>query len=197
MSILNNFRILLIVSGLFVSSTSFGVTKKKLTLKDISIYYDRNKVTSEASKALIDERSRKLSLHQTMGHITAGLMVASFLTAIMAKNKQDKSDRKNNKNPYSMHRSLSYLTAASYYYTGYLSLTAPKRRDFKDEHKRKIHKHLAYIHIPMMILTPILGTIAYNQQKNNGTIHGIGKLARPIMYLSLTSFLSAWGIMTF
>ena len=188
---------LLIVSLLFSTSLFADVATKTTMLEDLGIHYDEEKITDEESEKFTEERAWKLNLHPTMGHITAGLMAASVFTALMARNRDNNRGRTDGTGPINFHRGLSYVTALSYYYTGYLSLTAPKPVNFEDGHDRKLHKHMAYIHVPMMILAPILGTIAYSQRKKYGETRGIGKMARPAMYLGAAAFFTAWGVMTF
>lgn len=188
--------IILFVSLLF-SSSLYSEEVKTTMLEDLGIHYDENKITNEQMDNFLEERTWKMNLHPTMGHITAGLMTVSVATALMAKNRDNNKGRTDGTGPINLHRAISYITAASYFFTGYLSLTAPKPVDFEDEHDRKIHKHLAYVHVPAMILAPILGTIAYNQRKKYGETRGIGKMARPAMYIAAAAFFGAWGVMTF
>jgi hypothetical protein len=173
-------------------------SENETLLQSLGIHFDETKLTSDEVERLVEEREWKLSHHRTMGHVTAGLMAASFITALAAKRNGRKGNRQGSgMGPWRRHQHLSYLTSLSYFYTAYLSLSAPKPMDFEDEHERKIHKHMAYIHFPMMVLAPILGTIAINQIDKDGEVSGIGKLARPAMYLGAISFFTAWTVMTF
>lgn len=165
-------------------------------LQDLGIHYDEDKVNEKELDAYLEERAWKLERHKLMGHVTMGLMTASFVTAMMARNRR-KNRGWDGRGPITLHKNLGYTTALSYYYTAYLSLTAPKPTNFDDEHERKIHKHMAYIHFPTMILAPILGTIANNQWEKDGKTSGLGKLAKPVMYAGALSFFAAWGVMTF
>lgn len=167
-----------------------------IQLQDIGIHFDPKTLSDKEANFLYNERASKLELHPKMGKITAGLMLASFLTAQMARAKRGNINNAGN-GALKIHKNLSYFTAISYYTTAYLSLSAPKPIDFEDDSQRIWHKRLAYIHFPIMILAPIIGTIAYNQIQKNGKVSGIGKLQRPMMYIGSAAFLSAYLVMDF
>ena len=187
---------------LFVSfhNLSFAVetTKNETLLKKLGIHFDPTdkKITQEEMMKFYDKRTHKLKAHRHMGHATAAMMLASFFTARKARNDRDFSGAKKG-NALKMHRNLSYVTALSYYATAYMSLTAPKPTVMVDESKRVWHKRMAYVHFPIMILAPIIGTIAYNQIKKDGETSGVGKLQKPVMYAGTLSFFAAYTVMTF
>jgi hypothetical protein len=60
-----------------------------------------------------------------------------------------------------------YLTAASF------AVFAPKIPGTKTRGSIRLHKALALIHGPGMILTPILGELAYRQKSNGQKVSGI------------------------
>ena len=49
----------------------------------------------------------------------------------------------------------------------------PKFRDTEVRGQIRLHKALAWIHGPGMILTPILGAIAFDQKSKGEKVHGI------------------------
>src|ERR1019366_4524965 len=100
---------------------------------------------SAARQALFDRRTHMLKLHQRFGLITV--------------------DR-------DLHVALGATAVAMYALTASYAIRAPK---VSNEHARggvKWHKYLIYIHAPGMVLTPILGAIAFNQINSGQKVHG-------------------------
>jgi hypothetical protein len=60
-----------------------------------------------------------------------------------------------------------YFTAASY------AIRAPKVPGTKTRGPIRLHKALAWVHGTGMILTPILGALAYHQRNHGEEVHGI------------------------
>ena len=90
------------------------------------------------------------------------------------------------------HKTLGILTGISYFSTAYFSITAP---DAPDESKTatnvKIHKTLAYIHFPLMVLTPIAGIMAEKQLERGQKLHGLAKQKGMFATGALLTFLPA------
>jgi hypothetical protein len=74
-----------------------------------------------------------------------------------------------------LHAALGATTAGLYIATAYFAIRAPKIPDTRARGPIRFHKAMAWIHGPGMILTPILGAIAYSQLSNGERIHGIAK----------------------
>jgi hypothetical protein len=47
---------------------------------------------------------------------------------------------------------------------------------------------MAWIHGPGMILTPILGALAYNQKNNGEKVHGIASAQGPVAIVTAGAF---------
>ena len=60
-----------------------------------------------------------------------------------------------------------------YITTAYYSIFAPKIAGTPTRGPIRLHKALAFIHGPGMILTPILGAMALNQKNAGEKVHGI------------------------
>ena len=57
--------------------------------------------------------------------------------------------------------------------SAYYAIRAPKIPGTQTRGPIRLHKALAWIHGPGMILTPILGAIAFDQKSNGEKVHGI------------------------
>jgi hypothetical protein len=57
--------------------------------------------------------------------------------------------------------------------SAYYAIRAPKIPGTETRGPIRLHKALAWIHGPGMILTPILGAIAFDQRSRGEKVHGI------------------------
>ena len=60
-----------------------------------------------------------------------------------------------------------------YFTTASFAMFAPKVAGTKTRGPIRLHKALAFIHGPGMLLTPILGAMAYRQRSNGQRVSGI------------------------
>jgi hypothetical protein len=57
--------------------------------------------------------------------------------------------------------------------SAYYAIRAPKIPGTEPRGQIRLHKALAWIHGPGMVLTPILGAIAFDQKSKGERVHGI------------------------
>ena len=123
-------------------------------------------------QALLNRRSHMLQVHQRLGLITTAPLLATLITAPGAKGHHglpgDPSGRE-------LHAALGSTTAALYFASAYFAIRAPKVPDIEIKGPIRLHRALAWVHGPGMILTPVLGAIAYSQLSNGERVHGIAK----------------------
>ncbi len=112
-------------------------------------------------QALLDKRTHMLKIHQRMGLITTIPMVVSVVTSLNAGGKNTGSASRD------LHVALGALTGDLYGITAYYAIRAPRVPGTETRGPIRLHKALAWVHGPGMILTPILGALAF-EQKNNG-----------------------------
>src|SRR6185437_16198676 len=126
-------------------------------------------------QARLNRRTEMLKIHQRLGLITLAPMAAALITGPMAKVKG--RDGQVLKMPSSasldLHAALGSTTAALYFATGYYAMFAPRIPGEKKRGAIRMHEALAFIHGPGMILTPILGAMAFSQEQNGEKVHGI------------------------
>lgn len=191
----------LIFVMLVFSNSLFAQTD--IQLKDLGLF-NPYVTEDQFSKKIAEARVHKLHAHKHLGYLTLTLATASAVTAIMAKKEVDKdraarggakasSDAKN----FDLHMALGAATLVSYYTTAYYSLSAPKIKNTEDDKKRKIHKHLAYIHGTAFVLAPVLGLMAYKDYDKGQDPSGAAKLHRPVMLTGIAALVSAFATITF
>jgi hypothetical protein len=133
-------------------------------------------------QALLDKRTHMLKIHQRMGLITTVPLLATLLTSINAGGKNtSNTDR-------TVHAILGATTADLYGITAYYAIRAPRVPGTQTKGPIRFHKAMAYIHVPGMILTPILGAMAYSQKNNGQKVHGIASLHGPVAIVTAGAF---------
>jgi hypothetical protein len=133
-------------------------------------------------QALLDKRTHMLKIHQRMGLITTIPMIASVITSLNAGGKSEGSAARD------LHVALGALTGDLYGITAYYAIRAPKIRGTETRGPIKVHKVLAWIHGPGMVLTPILGAMAFSQKNNGEKVHGIAKAHGPVAIVTAGAF---------
>ncbi len=126
-------------------------------------------------QALLNKRTEMLKMHQRLGLITAIPMAATLITGPMAKAKG--RNGQTIKEPTSanldFHAALGGTTTALYFTTAYFAIRAPRVPGTQKHGAIRLHEALAFVHGPGMILTPILGAMAFSQEQNGEKVHGI------------------------
>lgn len=120
-----------------------------------------------AEQARLDKRSHMLKMHQRLGLITTIPLAATLFTGNLAGGRDTSSTGRN------VHAILGTTTAGLYIASASYAIFAPKIPGTKPEGNIRLHKALAWIHGPGMILTPILGAMAYQQKSDGERVHGI------------------------
>ncbi len=123
-------------------------------------------------QALLDKRSHMLKVHQRLGLITTVPLAATIITSLNAKGRHGTPGNPAGRN---VHAALGAVTAGMYFTTAYFAIRAPKVAGTKTHGPIRVHRALAWVHGTGMVLTPILGAIAYSQLSNGQRVHGIAK----------------------
>jgi hypothetical protein len=133
-------------------------------------------------QALLNRRSHMLHIHQDLGLITMIPLVATVVSGGFAGGRADTSSARN------LHAILGTTTAALYGATAYYAIAAPKLKGVKKRGPIKLHEAMAWIHGPGMILTPILGAMAYSQRSKGERVHGIARLHGQVAIITLAAY---------
>jgi hypothetical protein len=133
-------------------------------------------------QARLDRRSHMLKMHQRYGLITLGAMVATVAVSGLA------AGRNNTAMGRDIHSALGSVTADMYFMAAYYAIRAPRISGTPVRGPIRLHKALAWIHGPGMILTPILGAMALAQEQNGQKVHGIASAHSAVAAVTYTSF---------
>jgi Carboxypeptidase regulatory-like domain len=124
---------------------------------------------SAQNQHLLDKRSHMLLIHQRLGLITTAPLIATLITSAGAGGRNSSSSGRE------LHAALGGITAGMYFTTAYFAVFAPKIEGTTRRGPIRLHRALAWVHGTGMVLTPILGSLAYEQRSAGEKVHGIAK----------------------
>jgi len=125
---------------------------------------------SAQRQALFDRRTHMLKVHQRLGLITVIPVAAACISSVGA---PPEHGQYGNTTSRDVHVGLGGAAIAMYGATAYYAIRAPKVSNEPARGGVKWHKYLIYIHAPGMVLTPILGAMAFNEINSGQKVHGI------------------------
>lgn len=153
-----------------------------------------------ALQARLDRHTHMLKIHQKLGLITLIPMAAAVISSGGATAGHNGSG--NNIAPGTgttggpttsrdVHAALGGLTVGMYAATAYFAIAAPRIPEGHVKGGIKVHKILAFVHGPGMVLTPILGVMAFNQLNNGEKVHGIASAHAAVAWTTVISYSAA------
>jgi len=135
-----------------------------------------------AEQARLNKRSHMLQVHQRLGLITTIPLGATVISGFFAGGKTTSSTSRD------LHAALGSATTGLYIASAYYAIFAPKIPGTKVEGNIRLHKALAWIHGPGMILTPILGEMAFSQRSKGERVHGIARLHGQVAIITAAAY---------
>jgi len=136
-------------------------------------------------QALLDKRTHMLKVHQRLGLITTIPLIATVATSLNAGGKNTSTASRD------LHTALGGLTGDLYFMTAYYAIRAPRVPGTETRGPIRFHKAMAWIHGPGMILTPILGIMAFDQKNNGEKVHGIASAHGPVAIVTAGAYAAA------
>lgn len=133
-------------------------------------------------QALLDKRTHMLKIHQRLGLITTVPLIATVVTSLNAGGKNTSTASRD------LHTALGGLTGDLYFMTAYYAIRAPRVPGTETRGPIRFHKAMAWIHGPGMILTPILGIMAFDQKNKGERVHGIASAHGPVAIVTAGAF---------
>ena len=161
-----------------------------LSLSDLGFTSDQAQGTA-ADQARLNKRSHMLMLHQRIGLIAAIPMIASVATSFGA------GGRSTSTTDRYLHLALGSATGDLYFTSAYFAIRAPSIPGTQRRGQIRIHRALAWIHGPGMILTPILGAIAFDQKSKGERVHGIASAHGAVAIITAAAYGAAIASVSF
>lgn len=158
------------------------------SLEDLGLSPDQVKADPDM-QARLDRRTHMLKVHQRLGLLALAPLAAACISSAAAP--PDPRNGSGNTVGRDIHVSLGSLSVAMYGATAYYAIRAPRVGNEPARGGIKLHKYLIYIHAPGMILTPILGAMAFNQANNGEKVHGIASAHAAVAWTTVASYSAA------
>jgi len=156
-------------------------SKAEPSLEDLG--FSKTETQSDAAQqALLDKRTHMLKIHQRMGLITTVPLLATLISSTGAGGRSTSTTSRD------LHVALGALTGDLYGITAYYAIRAPRVPGTETRGPIRLHKALAWVHGPGMILTPILGAIAFDQKSKGEKVHGIAAAHGPVAIVTAGAF---------
>ena len=137
-------------------------------------------------QARLDRHTRMLRIHQRLGIITLAPLAGACITSAMAP--VNPRTHKDNEVGRDIHVAFGSASVAMYALTASYAIRAPKVSERPARGGIKWHKYLIYVHGPGMVLTPILGAMAFNQINNGEKVHGIASAHAAVAWTTVAAY---------
>jgi len=151
------------------------------SLEDLGFSPEQTQANAK-EQALLDKRTHMLKIHQRMGLMTTIPLIVTVATSLNAGGKNTSTTSRD------LHAALGGLTGDLYFITAYYAIRAPRVPGTETRGPIRFHKAMAWIHGPGMILTPILGIMAFDQKSNGEKVHGIASAHGPVAIITAGAF---------
>jgi hypothetical protein len=158
-----------------------STSKSEPSLEDLGFSAAESQSNAK-QQALLDKRTHMLKIHQRMGLITTVPLIATAITSLNAGGKSESTASRD------LHVALGALTGDLYGITAYYAIRAPRIKGTPKRGPIRFHEAIAWIHGPGMILTPILGAMAFSQKNNGEKVHGIAQAHGPVAIVTAGAF---------
>lgn len=141
-------------------------------------------------QATLAKRTEMLKIHQRLGLITTIPMAAALITGPMAKAKGKNGQVITEPTDANLdfHAALGGLTTALYFTSASYAIFAPRIPNNPKHGGIRWHEALAWVHGPGMILTPILGYMAYQQENSGEKPHGFAAQHGTVAYVTAIAY---------
>ena len=137
---------------------------------------------SAQDQARLDKRSHMLKVHQRIGLIATAPIIASVILGPFAGGKSTSSSQR------WAHLAVGSAAGDLYGISAYYAIRAPKIPGTETRGPIRVHKILAWIHGPGMILTPIMGAMAFSQKSNGEKVHGFASAHGPVAIVTASAY---------
>jgi hypothetical protein len=144
-----------------------------------------------ADQARLDRRSHMLQMHQRLGLVTAGSLAATFIASGGAAGRSTDSASRD------LHAALGSLTVGMYAWTASYAIRAPRIPNTTTRGPIRLHKALAWVHGTGMVLTPVLGAMAFDQKSKGEKVHGIASAHGAVAWVTGIAYGAAIATVTF
>lgn len=133
-----------------------------------------------------------LRIHQTLGLITAIPMTTEFVLGLATAGNVSKGSQDTG-----LHTTLGLTTVALYGTTALFEILAPKPKGLKPSGNTGVHEALSWIHLPLIVVVPLVGDMINDRIANHQPIGNLGVVHGTMATTLLASYLTSLTVMTF
>ena len=162
-----------------------------LSVDDLGFSKEDTQADPQFQKDL-ETRSDMLRVHQTLGLITAVPMTAQMILGLTTS-----SNVSNGSTDTTLHTTLGLATVALYGTTALFEILAPKPKGLKPTGNTEVHEALSWIHLPLMILVPLVGDMVNDRIANHQPIGNLGEVHGIMATTLWASYMISLTVMTF
>ena len=166
-------------------------TENPMSLEDLGFTKEDTQSDPQFQKDL-ETRTDMLKIHQTMGLITAVPMATEFVLGIATA-----GNVSHGSTDTGLHTTLGLATVALYGTTALFEILAPKPKGLKPSGNTGIHEALSWIHLPLMVLVPLVGDMMNDRIVNHQPLGNLPMVHGVMATTLLTSYFASLTIMTF
>ncbi len=170
---------------------SDSASQTPMSIEDLGFSKEETQSDPQFQKDL-ETRTDMLKIHQTLGLITAIPMATEFVLGIATA-----GNVSNGSTDTRLHTTLGLTTVALYGTTALFEILAPKPKGLKPSGSTGVHEALSWIHLPLMILVPLVGDMVNDRIANHQPIGNLGVVHGTMATTLLASYLASLTIMTF
>ena len=149
---------------------------------------------SAQAQALLDKRTHMLKVHQRLGLLTLIPLAATVISSAGAtgghhdKGSTGITGSTGNTAGRDLHAALGSVSVGMYAATAWYAIRAPKIPGTQTRGAIRVHKALVWIHAPGMVLTPILGAMAFKQLNAGEKVHGIASAHSTVAWVTVAAY---------
>ncbi len=160
-------------------------SQPSLSIDDLGFSKEQTQSDPQFQKDL-ETRTDMLKIHQTLGLITAVPMATEFVLGIATA-----GNVSNGSSDTGLHTTLGLATVALYGTTALFEILAPKPKGLKPSGNTEVHEALSWIHLPLMILVPLVGDMINDRIANHQPIGNLGLVHGTMATTLLASYLAS------
>lgn len=165
-------------------------SSSKPSLSDLGFPSEQTQANPK-EQALLDKRTHMLKIHQKLAFITLFPMAATVVSSVGA------GGRETSRTSRDIHTALGAATGDLYFTAAYYAIRAPRVPGTKTRGQIRVHKALAWVHGPGMVMTPILGAMAFDQKSKGEKVHGIAQAHGPVAIVTAGAYGAAFMAVAF
>jgi hypothetical protein len=166
------------------------VADANLSVNDLG--FAQTDMQSDLSQKDLDTREDMLKIHQILGVITEVPLLTEFILGLTTAGNVSAGSTDT-----TLHTTLGFGTVALYLTAASFEVFAPKPKNKKRTGNTGIHEALSWIHLPLMIVVPLLGDMMNDRIANNQPLGNLPAVHGVMATTLLLTYTASLTVITF